>query len=123
MSRNSLSAYPLLRAFYQSMVAQKIDAIRCLPQWESSSPSTESPAVPGMRENHPRDAGFSTYKTYKWVDNKNAQRLDDLTDRPFESAMGAELAKKDLSGAIPTTRSRSARRTLFRVRRAENCQK
>ena len=50
-----------------------------------------------VRYNFDRDADFSKYKTYKWVDNKNAQRLDDLTERQFKTAMDAELAKKGLS--------------------------
>lgn len=50
-----------------------------------------------VRYNYDRDADFSKYKTYKWVDNKNAQRLDDLAERQFKTAMDAELAKKGLS--------------------------
>jgi hypothetical protein len=50
-----------------------------------------------VRYNFDRDADFSKYKTYKWVDNKNAQRLDDLAERQFKTAMDAELAKKGLS--------------------------
>jgi hypothetical protein len=50
-----------------------------------------------VRYNFDRDADFSKYKTYKWVDNKNAQRLEDLAERQFKTAMDAELAKKGLS--------------------------
>ena len=50
-----------------------------------------------VRYNFDRDADFSKYKTYKWVDNKNAERLSDLGDRQVKSAIDAELAKKGLS--------------------------
>jgi hypothetical protein len=50
-----------------------------------------------VRYNFDRDADFSKYKTYKWVDNKNAQKLDDLKDRQLKTAIDAELAKKGLS--------------------------
>ena len=50
-----------------------------------------------VRYNFDRNANFSSYKTYKWVDNPNAQKLSDLADRQFKAAVDAELAKKGLT--------------------------
>jgi hypothetical protein len=50
-----------------------------------------------VRYNFDRDADFTKYKTYKWVDNPNAEKLTDLVDRQFKAAMDAELAKKGLT--------------------------
>lgn len=47
-----------------------------------------------VRYNFDRDADFSKYKTYKWVDNPNAEKLDDLSARQLKAAIDAELAKK-----------------------------
>jgi hypothetical protein len=50
-----------------------------------------------VRYNFDRDADFSKYKTYKWVDNPNAEKLNELADRQFKAAVDAELAKKGLT--------------------------
>jgi len=54
-------------------------------------------AAQDVRYNFDRDADFSKYKTYKWVDIPGAQKLADLGDRQFKAAMDAELAKKGLT--------------------------
>ena len=50
-----------------------------------------------IRYNFDRDTDFSKYRSYKWVDNSNAEKLSELLDRQFKSAVDAELAKKGLT--------------------------
>ena len=57
----------------------------------------QSARAQDVRYNFDRDADFTKYKTYKWVDNPNAEKLADLADRQFKAAMDAELAKKGLT--------------------------
>lgn len=52
-----------------------------------------------IRYNFDKSADFSKYKTYKWVDNKNSDQLDDLTKKDLEAAIEAALAKKGLTKA------------------------
>jgi hypothetical protein len=58
---------------------------------------SQSTFAQDVRYNFDRDADFSKYKTYKWVDNKNAEQLNELGDRQFKAAMNAELATKGLT--------------------------
>jgi hypothetical protein len=56
-----------------------------------------SPALAqDVRYNFDKQADFSAYKTYKWVDIKGAT-LGDLLDRQLKAAVDAELAKKGLT--------------------------
>jgi hypothetical protein len=50
-----------------------------------------------IRYNFDKSANFAKYKTYKWVENKSGDKLDDLTKKDLESAIEAELAKKGLT--------------------------
>lgn len=50
-----------------------------------------------VRYNFDKSANFSKYKTYKWVELKGADKLDDLTDRQIRDALDAELARKGLT--------------------------
>jgi hypothetical protein len=50
-----------------------------------------------VRYNFDKNTDFSKYKTYRWVSIKDAQKLDDITDRQVKDAIDAELAKKGLS--------------------------
>lgn len=50
-----------------------------------------------VRYNFAQDEDFSKYKTYKWVSIKNADQVDDLTEKQITSALDAELAKKGLT--------------------------
>jgi hypothetical protein len=50
-----------------------------------------------VRYNYDKGTDFSKYKTYKWVDIKGAQKLDDITDKQIKESIDAELAKKGLS--------------------------
>jgi hypothetical protein len=49
-----------------------------------------------VRYNFDKDTDFSRFKTYKWVDIKGAQKLDDIADKQLKQAVDAELAKKGL---------------------------
>lgn len=49
-----------------------------------------------VRYNFDKSANFSKYKTFKWVENKSGDKLDDLTKKDLETAIEAELAKKGL---------------------------
>ncbi len=50
-----------------------------------------------IRYNFDKDADFSKFKTYKWVDLKDAAKLDNILDTNIKSAMDAELAAKGLT--------------------------
>jgi hypothetical protein len=50
-----------------------------------------------VRYNFAADEDFSRYKTYKWVQVKDAQQLDQIADEQLKSAVNAELAKKGLT--------------------------
>jgi Domain of unknown function (DUF4136) len=47
--------------------------------------------------NFDQSADFSKFKTYKWVQIKGADTLDELTGRQLKAALDAELAKKGLA--------------------------
>jgi len=50
-----------------------------------------------VRYNFDKSANFSGFRTYKWVDIKDATKLSDLGDKQVKAAVEAELAKKGLS--------------------------
>lgn len=50
-----------------------------------------------VRYNFDKDTDFSKFKTYKWVDLKDAPKVDDLTDKQIKASLDAELAKKGLT--------------------------
>jgi hypothetical protein len=50
-----------------------------------------------VRYNFAQDSDFSKYKTYRWVNIKNADQVDDITAKQITSAVEAELAKKGLT--------------------------
>lgn len=50
-----------------------------------------------VRYNFDKQADFSKYKTYKWVDLKGADKVDDLTDKQIKSALDSQLAEKGLT--------------------------
>jgi len=49
-----------------------------------------------VRYNFDSSADFSKLRTYKWVQIKGQQAMDNLTDQAVKSAIEAELAKKGL---------------------------
>jgi hypothetical protein len=50
-----------------------------------------------VRYNFDKDADFSRFKTYHWVLIKDADKVDDITDKQVKAAVDAELAKKGLT--------------------------
>jgi Domain of unknown function (DUF4136) len=50
-----------------------------------------------VRYNFDKDADFSKFKTYKWVDIKDAQKPNDLVDKQIKDTIDAQLATKGLS--------------------------
>ncbi len=50
-----------------------------------------------VRYNFDKEKDFSTYKTYKWVQLKNAEPVSDLLDKQIRAAIDTELAAKGLS--------------------------
>lgn len=57
-----------------------------------------SPAVAqDVRYTLDSNAGFSQFKTYKWVSIKDAAKVEDVLDKQIRDAVDAELAKKGLT--------------------------
>jgi hypothetical protein len=50
-----------------------------------------------VRFNYADKEDFSKYKTYRWVDVKGADHLDQIADQQLKTAVDAEMAKKGLS--------------------------
>ena len=49
-----------------------------------------------VRYNFDKDTDFSKFKTYKWVEIKGAQQVDDITDKQIKEAVDSVLATKGL---------------------------
>ena len=49
-----------------------------------------------VRYNFAQDVDFSKFKTYKWVDAKGADKINELTQKQIVAAIDSELAKKGL---------------------------
>ena len=49
-----------------------------------------------IRYNFDKSSDFTKYKTFKLVDNKNSDQLNDLTKKQIDSTLAAELSKKGL---------------------------
>jgi hypothetical protein len=50
-----------------------------------------------VRYNFASGTDFSKYKTYKWVQIKNADQMNQLADQQLKTAVDAELTKKGLT--------------------------
>lgn len=50
-----------------------------------------------VRYNFDKDADFSKFKTYKWVELKDAAKVDDILDKNIRAAIDADLATKGLT--------------------------
>jgi hypothetical protein len=50
-----------------------------------------------VRYNFARDANFSNYRTYKWVDIKSSNTVNELAAQQIKAAIEAELATKGLT--------------------------
>jgi hypothetical protein len=49
-----------------------------------------------VRFNFDKNADFSKFKTYKWVPIKDAQKVDDITDKQIKDSIDSVLATKGL---------------------------
>jgi hypothetical protein len=49
-----------------------------------------------VRYNFDKNTDFSKFKTYKWVPIKDAQKVDDITDKQIKDAIDSVLATKGL---------------------------
>ena len=50
-----------------------------------------------VRYNFANDAHFEKFKTYKWVEIKDAQKLDEQKNKQIKDAVDAQLVKKKLT--------------------------
>src|ERR1041384_1352555 len=50
-----------------------------------------------VRYNFDHGATFAQYRTYKWVEVKDAAKLNELVDKQIKAAFDAELARKGLT--------------------------
>jgi hypothetical protein len=50
-----------------------------------------------VRYNFAKDAKFSDYRTYKWVDIKGSDKVNELAQQQIKAALEAELATKGLT--------------------------
>jgi hypothetical protein len=50
-----------------------------------------------VRYNFAKDAKFSDYRTYKWVDIKGSEKVNELVQQQIKAALEAELATKGLT--------------------------
>jgi len=53
-------------------------------------------AAQDVRYNFDKAADFSAFRTYKWVQIKDARQLTELADKQVKAAVDAELSKKGL---------------------------
>lgn len=54
-------------------------------------------AAQDVRYNFDKTANFASFKTYKWVDLKDASKLDSLRDKEIKQNVDSELAAKGLT--------------------------
>src|SRR5215467_1569174 len=50
-----------------------------------------------VRYNFDNKTDFSKFKTYKWVDLKNSDKVDEITDKQIRAAIDQQLVQKGLS--------------------------
>ena len=53
-----------------------------------------------VRYNFDKAAGFSKFKTYTWVEFKNAKPVDDLTDKQIKAELDDALGQKGLTNRL-----------------------
>lgn len=58
---------------------------------------SNSATAQDVRYNFDKQSDFSAFKTYKWVDLKDASKVDSLRDKEVKDSVDAELAKKGLT--------------------------
>ena len=58
---------------------------------------TNNAGAQDVRYNFAKDAKFSDYRTYKWVDIKGSDKMNELVQQQIKSALEAELGTKGLT--------------------------
>ena len=58
---------------------------------------TDNAGAQDVRYNFAKDAKFSDYRTYKWVDIKGSDKVNELVQQQIKDAIEAELATKGLT--------------------------
>ena len=58
--------------------------------------SAASVVAQDVRYNFDKDTDFSKFKSYKWIDLKDAQKLSDLGDKQVKATVDSELGRKGL---------------------------
>ena len=58
---------------------------------------TNNAGAQDVRYNFAKDAKFSDYRTYKWVDIKGSEKMNELVQQQIKSALEEELATKGLT--------------------------
>ena len=59
--------------------------------------SAYSATAQDVRYNFDKDTDFTRFKTYKWVELKDAAKVDSLRDKSIKASIDAQLAAKGLS--------------------------
>lgn len=59
--------------------------------------SVSAAVAQDVRYNFAQDVDFAKYKTFKWVELKDAQHANPIVDKQIAAAIEAELAKKGLT--------------------------
>jgi len=59
--------------------------------------ATVSASAQDVRYNFDKNTDFSKFKTYKWVEIKDASKVNELVDKQIKDAVEAELATKGLT--------------------------
>lgn len=59
--------------------------------------SAYSATAQDVRYNFDKDTNFTQFKTYKWVQLKDAAKLDSLRDKSIKESIDAQLAQKGLT--------------------------
>jgi len=56
-----------------------------------------------IKYNFDKEANFAGFKTYKWVDIKDAQPVNSIADKQIRAAIDAQMAKKGLTATTADT--------------------
>jgi uncharacterized protein DUF4136 len=59
--------------------------------------AASSAIAPNVQHNFDADTNFEKFKTYKWVEIKDAQKVDELKDKQIKDALDTKFAKMGLT--------------------------
>ncbi len=68
-----------------------------LQNWIAVAALAASASAQDVGYNFDKEADFTRYKTYKWVEVEGGTKLDSLLDKQLKEAVDAELGKKGLT--------------------------